>query len=333
MKALVTGASGFIGSTLVQELNTLGFDVRALMRMESSHEHLEGLKYERVPGELGDFDSLKRALDGVDYVFHLAGRVSARTRAEFFRANAEGTRNLAQATAEARPGLARFVYVSSIAAAGPAPTQRPRTEADPELPVSAYGESKLEAERELLRYKSVYPISVIRPPVVYGPRDRGVFLIIQAIARNLMLVPIGKGEDRQKHYSTVHVRDLCRGIAQAALASREKVPSGEVFFISGDETATYEAILTTIAELLNREPLRIPVPGALLRAAAAGLSAASLITNKTFPFNLDKLNEILPDYWICSNGKAKDILGFAPEFDLRTGMADAIEWYKTKGWL
>ena len=333
MKALVTGASGFIGSTLIEELGTLGFDVVALMRKTSSLTNLEGLKFERIEGDLSDFDSLCRAMKDVDYVFHLAGVIASSNKNGFFRHNAEGTTKVAEAVAQARPSLNRFVFVSSLAAGGPSRSIEPRTELLKDEPVSAYGESKLAAENELLKYRNVFPISIVRPPMVYGPKDKATFVFIQAVARNFMPIFRGATDTGHKYYSTIHVRDLCRGIVQAGLASKEKVPSGEVFYLAGDEVITLEELFTTIAEHLEKDPFKIKIPRIILKLAAGVLTAVGQVSRKTFPLNLDKLNEILPDYWICSNQKAKDMLGFVPEFTLSAGMADAIEWYKRQKWI
>jgi len=333
MRALVTGASGFIGSTLIEELGTLGFDVHALMRKTSIADNLDGLKYQRVEGDLSDFESLKRAVKEVDYVFHLAGATFAKDRAAYFKHNAEGTRRLAEAVAEARPGLTRFVYVSSLAAAGPARSSEPRIESDENHPVSAYGESKLQGEKDLLKFKSIYPISIVRPPMVYGPKDKATFLFIQTIARNLMPLFRGSTPDGHKYYSAIHVKDLCRGIVQAGVASLDKVPSGEVFYLTGDHVTTYEGLMTTIAEQMNRDPLKIKIPKFALTVGAITLTGVGRILNKTFSLNMDKLNEVLADYWICSNQKAKNVLGFTPEYDLASGMANAIEWYKRQKWI
>ena len=333
MKALVTGATGFIGSTLVEELDTLGFEVFALMRRASSSANLEGLKYQIIEGDLSNQDSLNKAVQGMDYVFHLAGATTAPNRLGYFEANSEGTRRLAKAVADFQPQLARFVYVSSLAAAGPAQSLTPRTEIEASTPVSAYGESKLQGERELDPYISKYPISIVRPPMVYGPKDKGVFVMIQSVSHNLMPILKGSTVGGHKYYSAIYAKDLCRGVVQAAVVSKEKSPSGDVFYLSGDGVHTYLEIMTTIAEKLNCDPLRINVPKFFVRLAAASLSGVGLLTRKTFPLNLDKVNEILPDYWICSNQKAKRVLGFSPEFDLSTGMAHAIEWYKRQKWI
>ncbi|MBI2712491.1 MAG: NAD-dependent epimerase/dehydratase family protein [Bdellovibrio sp.] len=333
MKALVTGATGFIGSSLVEELDTIGFEVFALMRKRSSAANLDGLKYKVIEGDLGNQDSLNQAVQGMDYVFHLAGATTASNRGAYFEANSAGTARLAKAVADFRPQLTRFVYVSSLAAAGPSQSLSPRTETDPDSPVSAYGESKLQGEKEVLAFAEKYPLSIVRPPMVYGPKDKGVFVMIQSVARHVMPILRGSTEGGHKYYSMIYAKDLCRGIVQAGVVARDKSPSGDIFYLCGDGIHTYLDIMTTIAEKLNCDPLRINIPKFFVRAAGAGLSGIGVLTRRTFPLNLDKVNEILPDYWICSNQKAKRVLGFVPEFDLSSGMAQAIEWYKRQKWI
>lgn len=333
MKALVTGASGFIGSALIEELSTLGFEVHALMRKTSSSANLEGLAYQRVEGDVSDLASLKRAVTEMDYVFHLAGVISAPTKNAYYECNAEGTRKLAEAVAEKCPSLTRFVYVSSLAAGGPARSGAPRTEIEADKPVSLYGDSKRQGELELLKHKDRFPISIVRPPLVYGPRDRGVFVFVQTVSRNLMPILPAQSQDGKKYYSLIHAKDLCRGLVQAALVPKAKVASGEIFYLCGDGVFSYDEIMRVIAEKLNREPLRIPVPKLAMTAAAMAMSAAGRFTGRVFPLTIDKLNELLPDYWTCSNDKAKDLLGFAPEHDFKTGMTTTIEWYKKNQWI
>lgn len=333
MKALVTGASGFIGSTLIEELGTLGFEVHALLRKSSLNRNLEGLEFKRVEGDLSDFDSLCAAVRDVDYVFHLAGSTQARNRSEFFQVNTGGTARLARAVTQSQSSLTRFVFVSSLAASGPARSLQPRVESDQDCPVSMYGESKLQAEKELLKYKDEFPITIVRPPLVYGPKDRAVFSLIQTVARNFMPLLQASTQQGNKYYSAIHVQDLCRGVVQAAVVSPEKVASGEIFYLAGEGIHTYLEFMTTIADRLNCDPMRIKVPIFIVKAAAMGLSTFSLVTKKSYPLNLDKLHEVLSDYWICSNQKAKTMLGFSPEFDLVSGMSHAIEWYKRQGWI
>jgi dihydroflavonol-4-reductase len=333
MKALVTGASGFIGSTLIGELDTLGFEVRALLRKSSSLSNLEGMRFQRVEGDLNDFDSLCRAVKDVDYVFHLAGVTHAPSRAAFIEYNAKGTDRIAKAVAKVRPQLTRFVYVSSLAAAGPAHSLRPKVESERAQPVSRYGESKLLGEKELLKYKDAFPVAIVRPPLVYGPKDRSIFFMIQTLTRNLMPVLQGSNRAGHKYYSSIHAEDLCKGIVQVAVASKEKVPSGDLFYLAEDEVHTYQEMLTTIIEKLNCDPLRVRIPKFAIQLFASGLSTVEMISRRALPLNWDKLNELIPDYWICSNKKAKKTIQFMPEYDLTKGLVHAIDWYKRQGWL
>lgn len=335
MKALVTGASGFIGSHLVESLREQGHSVRTLLRKTSQCGYLDGLAYERCEGDLGDIESLKRAVAGVDCVFHVAGTVAAQAkkREDFFRNNVDGTVRMAEAVAAANPGLRRFVYVSSLAAGGPSPGRVPRSEEDLDLPVSIYGESKKQSETALLKFRDQFRMTIIRPPIVYGPRERDLFTAVETVARGLMPILPGSGEHGgDKFYSAVHVKDLCQGMILASEA--ESVASGEIFYLAHPQVFTYQELLQTIATALGgRKPLRIRLPMAGLIVAAATLSALGKVTNKTFPLNLDKLKEIRPHFWICSSAKAEKLLRFSPKRDLATGMRNAIEWYREKNWL
>ena len=333
MKALVTGASGFIGSTLIEELDTLGFEVRAFIRDQSSAANLDGLKYQRIDGNLSDFHSLCKAVKDVDYIFHLAGVNSAANRAGFFEQNSRGTERLARAVAAVGPNLTRMVFVSSLAAAGPSDSLYPRVETDLDRPVSNYGESKLRAEKALLNFKNLFPIAIVRPPFVYGPKDKTVFKMVQTVARNFVPVVYGGGLGGHKYYSAIHAKDLCRGIVQVAVASQQRVPSGEVFYLAEDGVHTYQDLMATIAERLNCDPLMVRVPKVAIQLTAAGLTAFGFLARKSFPLNMDRLKELMSDYWICSNQKAKTILGFVPEFDFSSGIANAITWYKKQRWL
>jgi nucleoside-diphosphate-sugar epimerase len=329
MKALVTGASGFIGSTLIKELNTIGWEAHALMRRTSNPAYLKGLQFIKTEGDLHNLESLKAAVAHVDCVFHLAGAVAAPNEAGYFKHNTEGTELLARAVAEVQPKLKRFVYVSSLAAGGPsAYPDKPRTEKDIDAPVSAYGKSKLEAEATLSKFKNLFPVSIIRPPIVYGPKDKGVFIFVQTVARSLM--PILSATNGQKLYSSIHAQDLCLGLIAAA---RTETPSGEVFYLSSNTINSYEEIMTAIAHVLGKRPLRFPVPKTVLRALASILTIASKITGYPFPLNNDKVNELLPDYWTCSNEKAKQVLGFSPRHEFASGIAETIEWYQQQGWI
>lgn len=331
--ALVTGATGFIGSTLARELHNQGFEVRVLVRKTSKLIYLEDLPVKRVAGDLRVPDSLKDAVSGVNYVFHLAGAVSSKTEDGYYKHNSIGTRNLAKAVSDAGALVKRFVYVSSLAAGGPAKSIEPRNESEPDAPVSAYGKSKGEGEKHLLEFKNLFPITIVRPPIVYGPRDKGMFVFFKTVSKRIMPVLTGAGVEKKKYYSQVHVLDLCQGILKAALVTTSEVPSGEIFYISGDERVSYNDLLKKMSTALDVKALSLPVPGWLVKGLAFSLSGLSQITGKTYPFNKDKLNEILPDYWICSNEKAKKQIGYKPEYCLDKGFQETVKWYRENKWL
>ncbi len=327
MKVLVTGASGFIGSTLVKQLNEKKWDVRVLLRKTSSVEGLKGLSYEIVYGSLTDFESLKRACTGIDVVIHLAGVTSAKTRSDYFKMNADGVALLVEACEQVNPTLKRFLLVSSLAAAGPSYNGVPRTERDQEQPVSWYGESKKEGE--LFLEKSRLRYTIIRPPAVYGPRDRGVFQFIQPISKNILPVipPITTGE---KKFSFVYVDDLCSGIIESLSSD---VTLNQVYFLCEDHIYSYSEMTRLVSQCLRKKPFKITVPLWLLKALAFLGTFYGKVTHKTPMLNLDKFNELVADYWICSNEKAKKDFNYQTRWPLSKGLSKTIRWYQENSWL
>jgi nucleoside-diphosphate-sugar epimerase len=317
----------------VRDLVNQGYQVRVLLRNSSSLENLKDLKFERANGMLSDLPSLELALKDVDLVFHVAGVVAAKSKADYFLANAEGTKNLALASLKSGSRLKRVIYLSSLAAAGPSESlQKPNEEHHVSRPVSAYGESKLEGEREILKFAKDLPITIIRPPIVYGPKDRGLFVILKTVARGLKPLVRGGTETGDKYYSVVHVDDLCRGIILAAQDSA--TPSGEVYYLASDEIYKYKDILNSASLALGQKfALNLSVPSGVVRAAGEIAHRLSQLTGQALPLNRDKVNEILPDFWICSNQKAKLAFRFNPEYNLWKGMEQTIQWYKKNGWL
>lgn len=267
----------------------------------------------------------------MDAVFHLAGLTSAPDRSTFFRFNSEGTRNLAEAARAA--GVKRFIYVSSLAAGGPAVGLAPRTESEPDHPVSMYGESKLRGELYLDEMKGTLPFVVIRPPTVYGPRDRNFYLFFKTIQKNWMPILPAKSPTGHKYYSAIHVEDLIQVLIHALSAPDSAYLNGERYFVSDGQIYTYERLMSLIANELKVDPIRIRLPGGVVSLLASGGSLAGKIMKKSLPLNRDKLNELDPDYWICSSQKAFDQLGFKPKYTFETGVHQTAAWYKLNGWL
>jgi dihydroflavonol-4-reductase len=337
MKALVTGGSGFIGSTLIDALTRRGISVAVLMRKTSSDRNLQGLKYERVEGDISDFASLKNAVAGVDVVFHLAGVLAAKDRAEYFHFNADGTENLARAAAEANrektAQVSRFVYVSTLAAGGPSPGTSQRTELDRDAPVSSYGESKKAGEDGLLKYRDSFLPLIIRAPIVYGPKDSATLILIKSAAKRIVPKLPSRAIDGEKHYSIVHSSDLVAALVALGTEDAGHFERGDTFYVTSGEDITSTRLMRSMADSLGVRTLSVPIPRPVLRIASVIGSWYGNLVGKSAIINRDKLNEILPDYWTCSSTKLMTKTAWRPQVLLDEGMREAIGWYRKNGWI
>lgn len=327
MKALVTGGRGFIGSFLVEALLKKGFYVRCLLRNKTSElKWLRGLDIELYEGDITKPNSLKEAVQGVDYVFHLAGSTKAKSKMEFNRINAQGTKNLLEAFKKVKSEHKRFILVSSLAAAGPSRCRRPLTELDSPRPVSNYGRSKLMAETITLEFSNVLPVTIVRPPSVYGPREQDVFGYFKFAKQGWR--PVFSGKPR--YSSLIYVKDLVEGII---LVSEKETAIGEIYFLSNDEHYSWDDFGDAIAHVLEVNPRRVVVPLPLAFLASCGFELIMKITRRPVLFNLDKYRELKETYWICDNSKAKKELGFRPRFSLEEGLRETAAWYFENRWI
>lgn len=326
-KALVTGARGFIGSFLVEELLAKGFQVYCLLRQKKGAQGwLDGLEISAVEGDILDPLSLPNAVKNIDYVFHLAGLTKALKREDFFDVNVQGTINLFDAVAKQSPNLKRLVLVSSLAAVGPSQTGQPLTEADPARPISDYGLSKLQAEQAALAFAKDLPISIVRPPAVFGPRDRDVFTFFQSAKRGWW--PTLSGGPR--YASLIYVKDLVKGLLAVAMS---KAAEGQTYFLCNDAFQSWDEVAELLADLYGHRLRKITVPVAGAFVAAALSELFGKISQKPAVMNLDKFCELRAISWICDNSKAKRECGFQIDHDLTTAFAETLDWYQTQGWL
>jgi len=336
MKALVTGGSGFIGSTLIEALTRRGISVRVLMRKTSLDRNLTGLSYERAEGDLGDPESLRKAVEGVDLVFHLAGLVAAKDRSEYFRFNAEATGHLARAVEDANQNgsrIARFVYVSSLASGGPASSPRPRTYKDEDAPFSAYSESKRAGEMELLKHSRSFLPLILRPPLVYGPKDQATLILIKTVAKRIIPKFASCSSDGEKQYSVIHAKDLVEAIATLGTVAPERVEHGDIFYVSSGEEVSSARLMKSMADALGVKTVTLQVPIRAVRVAAFFSGGIAKLLGKTTLLNSDKVNEIIADYWTCSNLKLMTKTSWRPQVSLEEGMREAVKWYRTNGWI
>jgi dihydroflavonol-4-reductase len=317
---LVTGGTGFVGSHLVDKLLADGAPVRCLVRASSATGRLPS-GAETALADLATGQGVDAALNGVDTVIHLAGVTKALSPDGYYAGNARATGSLVR-TLQGR-GI-RLVHVSSLAAIGPSLDGRPVDEDAEPHPVSTYGKSKLEGERIA---RELAPDAVIvRPPVVYGPRDTGVFQILKSVAQGLVL-EIAGGE---RWFSAIYVEDLVQGLLAAA---RTPKAAGRAYFLAYPKPATWQELGATAAHIMGRRPrtLRIPVPVAI----AVGFFAEmwSHITRNPAIISREKVAEACCRYWTCDPARATADLDFEAPTPLASGLAKTLAWYKEAGWL
>jgi nucleoside-diphosphate-sugar epimerase len=324
--ALVTGATGFVGSHLVELLLERGYRVRCLVRESSDPRWLPRERVELATGEVTRPESLGPAARGVDFVFHSAGVVRSGDPRVYERVNVEGTRNLIEALLRESSGLRRFVQVSSLAAGGPSEPGHPRSELDSDAPNNEYGKSKKRAEEELERVGASLPWTVVRPCAVYGPRDHG-FLLLARLARRGWCVRI-TGAAQPAH--VIHVRDLVRGLADAAESPRT---IGRRYYVAHPEITGWTMMGALMGRSLQVRTRLLHVPRWAVPWVAGCAGLGSKVVGRPHPLPPDRLRDLLAPAWTCDTRQAKEHWGFQATVDLRTGIEETMEWYRSAGWV
>lgn len=321
--ALVTGATGFVGSHLVEGLRAAHRPVRALVRPTSDARHCRALGAEVVVADPMDAPAIAAALQDVSVVFHLAAATRARNERAYERANVGLTATLmAAAAAAAEPP--RVVYLGSLAAVGPTRDGGPVGEDESPRPLTAYGRTKLEAERIVLGTEAVAAL-VLRPPAVYGPRDRDLLTFFRMAARGVMPLPAGPDRPVQ----LIHVRDLVDALRVAG----DSTLRSRVYHVAEPAIRPWSTVVSMIARAVGTTPLRVPVPRAALWLAAALSEGFARVTGRATIFNRDKVRELLARGWLCTTERAERELGFRATIPLDQGIAETAHWYRTEGWL
>jgi nucleoside-diphosphate-sugar epimerase len=313
----ITGATGFIGSHLLDRL--AGSAVACLARTPSPALARSGCRV--VRGAIHEAAALDALVSGADVVFHLAGSIAARSEAEFLAVNRDGTAAVAEACR--RAGVSRLVYVSTLAVTGPAARGRPVDEASIPRPLTAYGRSKRAGE-DAVRASGV-AFTIVRPPIVYGPRDRQTLRLFR-IARGRVAPLLGDG---LQELSLVHVTDLVDALVAAA-ASPNAV--GRVYHAAHPEVVTQRALLEEIARAVGARPRLVPLPVAVVRAALVMSGVFTRITGRRTLLNPDKAPELLAPAWTCATGALERDAGWRARIPLTQGAREAAAWYAQAGW-
>ncbi len=338
MKVLITGASGFLGTHLARAIVAEGHQVTALVRPASDCRELTTLGVALVRGDVNAPDSLTRAMAGVEVVYHLAGLIKAFNQADFLRVNEQGTRNVAEAAA-ARTTPPVLVAVSSLAAAGPSPNGRLRTELDPLQPVSNYGRSKLAGELAAAALAARVPLSIVRPPIVFGPRDPSMATVFRVTSRRGIYVVPGHAPRR---LSLIHVTDLVSALMTVAMRGKRVEPATSVdmnsvsgyYYVADDVHPSFDELGRLIGRAVGREHIRVlHLPRLLNYGAAGACELFSRLCRRPGIFNLDKVREMLAGSWTCAADRIRAELGFVVTVPLEERLRETGDWYRQNGWL
>ena len=331
MKILITGASGFIGSFIVEEALKQGFETWAAVRKSSSKEYLQDERIHFIELNLSSKAQLIEQLrpHQFDYVVHAAGVTKCLNKADFRRINTEGTKNLVDALLDLQMPLKRFVFLSSLSVFGAIKEQLPYDEIredDTPKPNTEYGRSKLEAERYIDSIGSRLPYIILRPTGVYGPREKDYFMMAKSIKQH---IDFAVGYQRQD-ITFVYVTD----VVQAVFLALEKGETGRKYFLSDGQV--YQS--TTFSDFIHEELgrpwwLRITAPVWVLRVVTFFGEYIGHMTGKVTALNNDKYNILRQRNWRCDIEPTRHELGFEPKVQLKEGVKTTIQWYKDHKWL
>lgn len=332
MKILITGASGFIGSFIVEQGLAQGHDVWAAVRGTSSRKYLQDKRINFIELNLDDAGALRSQLSSAgvvfDVVIHAAGVTKCLDKSDFMRINCDGTKNLIEALDATGIKPKQFIYLSSLSIFGPVREKQPYTaicDSDIPQPNTAYGSSKLASE-EYIKSREALPYVIFRPTGVYGPRDRDYFQMAASIKRH---VDFSVGYKPQV-ITFIYVKDLVKAIYAAV----EKGVTKRCYFVS--EPTGYNS--RSFSDCIQREMgvktvLHIKAPLWFLKAVSVCAEALSRITKKPSTLNSDKYNIMKQRNWLCDTSLIERELDFRIDYPLEKGTEEMIKWYKENKWL
>lgn len=323
---LVTGATGFVGSHLVDNLLSRNCKVHCLVRATSSLQWLETSRLTLHTVDLARPHSLKKALENAEYVFHCAGLTKAKTRKEYFLANAGASARLYQACADYGTKLKSIVHLSSLAATGPSALQRPVDESFECKPITHYGKSKLAGEKIALEYSASLPITILRPPVVYGPRETDFYNYLKTISKGWNPV-VGRV---RREISLIYVKDLVNAMIMAV-----SQPAGKenIFFVTDGKNYAWEEVSQTAMKILNVRARTVIIPEMVMFPAACLMEIFACLGSRPALLNRQKAKEICEESWTASAKKFFASHSFEPQYDLNRGLEETVRWYKKNTWL
>jgi nucleoside-diphosphate-sugar epimerase len=326
-KVLVTGVGGFIGSHLAEALIKKGYKVVGLLAPEEDSPWIKNIDAAFIYGDITDKNSLYKAvesIDGITCIYHLASLLGESTSEKIYQTNFEGTKNLVDVCLDLGTKLNRFLFASSVAAIGPAQNKEIFDEEARCKPVSDYGRSKLLAEQFLSSVKTRLPITIVRLPLVYGPRNFwGFFYLYQVVSKGIR-IDIGQAE------TTVgFVTDIVNGII---LASESHIAVGKTYHLGEDKAYSSNEVMNIIAKALEKKTVKLKVPFSLLNLTALLFELYAEITGTKSVFQRKAVTDYFKHrYWRVDVSKAKREFGFEAKVPFETGAKITADWYKKEG--
>jgi nucleoside-diphosphate-sugar epimerase len=326
LKVLVTGATGFVGSHILDTLRAQNVPAIYLVRPTSDKRfvgsHLATI--ETRTGSILEPGTLAQALEGVTHVIHCAGCTKASRYAEYYEVNQGGTRNLVEAINRRSASIQRLVHISSLAVTGPATEQNPAREDSPPRPISDYGKSKLAGENEVREHCRA-PFTILRPPAVYGPRDTAFLPMYRSVKNHVLPRP-----SKHQALSLVFAKDL----ATAAVACLEKeIAENKTYFVASRQVVSAAAIVDEISRQMKTWTIPFPLPSALLWFVCLGQEIFSRISGRATLMNLQKFAELRASGWVCDPSLLEQEVGAQCATELESGIAATLSWYRRELWV
>lgn len=321
MKALVTGSSGFIGSHLTQALQKKGYQVFCLLRKNSDMKWTRDLDVTFVSGDYSDKNSLRESIQNMDYVFHLAAVLNAKNWRAYHNANVLATQNLIEACIEVNPKIKKFVFVSSISASGPVYDKIFRNESCACYPSSLYGKSKLYAERVVTEFKNKIPVTIARPPIIIGTRQRELFVLMKILDKRIFPM-LGK---KEQQISICFINDLVRALI---LMAEKDQASSQIYYVTDPKPYSWRQMLKITAQKMRVYPYVIKIPYPVLLSMAQFSEIFAKISGSEPMITTRYICSTQNHYHLYTSKKIRDELGFKYKTEFDKGIEDIISWYK-----
>jgi len=324
MHVLVTGANGFLGRYILEELKSQGHTSLAFVRRAHSAQQLRQEGFDVHVGRLDEPQELSEALKKIDAVIHAAGGGKAVQPQSYFDNNVAPTRRLFEALEQSK--VKRCLLISSLAAAGPSAQNVPKKNDSLLNPISPYGESKAAAEGIAFQFKDILHVGILRPPAIYGPGDIRLLPLFKTAQKGFVPVPGGL----PKSLSLIHVQDCAHAIVDALSAN---YPSGSAFFVDDGTRHSMEVLVQAMGQALHTRPKLVSIPGWCLSTIAVLSTQLARTLKRDAWLTPSKVHELLQPHWICDSTDTQKVLNWKPKVKLDLGIRSTARWYQKQGWL